>query len=682
MKLNILTKLQLPTALVVLVVMAGSALFTASLVTSQMEEQFYGELKAVNNAVAKNVSTAYLSFQTDMATVSVDPSIIALLKALAAGQKADDVAKKVTEALAYYKKTFVQYRDLGVIMPTGVIPASTSPGAVGASAAQRAYFQQAMQGKYTTSEPLHSLDNNLKTMVIGSPVRDEGGKVIGIVYADMDCRTLGENTIGDIKIGSTGYPFLVDARGLMMAHPNLDLVQKFDARTSDWGRQVMGKTEGQLTYKTMQGVSRLMHFQLEKSSQWYVISALDATEIAAVTDRLRNISLAITVAGVLLICLVIYSILRPIIRDLLRGVSFASTVAEGNLNEELNIRRADELGTLFEALRNMVANLKKSIASAEEESRNAREQSAKAQEAMRAAEAAGQDAARKTESMQQAAARLGEVVGVVSSASEQLSAQITQSERGASEQASRVAETATAMEEMNATVMEVARSAGDASQATAVTRQKAVTGAQVVQQVVSSIREVQQQSLALKADMGALDQNAQAINQIMGVISDIADQTNLLALNAAIEAARAGEAGRGFAVVADEVRKLAEKTMASTTDVGNAIKAIQVSADKSMSQVDAAVVTIERATALAGQSGEALAEIVDMVDGAADQVRSIATASEQQSSTSEEISRSVTQVNNIATETSRAMQEASQAVNELARQAQTLTRLMEDMRKI
>ena len=166
----------------------------------------------------------------------------------------------------------------------------------------------------------------------------------------------------------------------------------------------------------------------------------------------------------------------------------------------------------------------------------------------------------------------------------------------------------------------------------------------------------------------------------MAVISDIADQTNLLALNAAIEAARAGEAGRGFAVVADEVRKLAEKTMASTTDVGHAFKAIQDSAAKSMDQVDLTVGNIEKATELAIRSGDALREIVGMVDDTADQVRGIAAASEQQSASSEEINKSIMQVNTIAGETASAMQEAARAVSELAEQAQVLTGLIRELK--
>ena len=300
---------------------------------------------------------------------------------------------------------------------------------------------------------------------------------------------------------------------------------------------------------------------------------------------------------------------------------------------------------------------------------------------MQQAEAAGKEAQAKTEAMLVAADKLETVGNIVSSASAELSAQIEQSDRGAAESASRLSEAATAMNEMNATVQEVAKNAGSASAASAETREKAEAGAQVVEKAVHSIEEVHQMSLDLKEDMTQLNEHAQDITRIMGVISDIADQTNLLALNAAIEAARAGEAGRGFAVVADEVRKLAEKTMASTNDVGNAIKAIQESTSKSMTGVDNAVERIGEANELASRSGAALQEIVATVEATADQVNAIATASEEQSAASEEINQSIVQVNDMSKQTAEAMAEAAKAVSDLAAQAQGLTDLIRELKE-
>jgi methyl-accepting chemotaxis protein len=277
------------------------------------------------------------------------------------------------------------------------------------------------------------------------------------------------------------------------------------------------------------------------------------------------------------------------------------------------------------------------------------------------------------------AARADQVSVRVASAAEELSSQIEQSSRGSEEQTHRVDETATAMEEMNATVLEVAKSASNAAETADQAKAKAEDGSKIVGMVVKGIDEVKQQAEEMKNDMGTLGKQAEGIGQIMNVISDIADQTNLLALNAAIEAARAGEAGRGFAVVADEVRKLAEKTMTATKEVGDAIRGIQDGTKKNIDNVERSGKTIEEATVLANKSGVALHEIVSLVESTSDQVRSIATASEQQSSASEEINHSIEDVSRISSETSDAMRQSAQAVTELADQAQILKNLIEEM---
>ena len=283
------------------------------------------------------------------------------------------------------------------------------------------------------------------------------------------------------------------------------------------------------------------------------------------------------------------------------------------------------------------------------------------------------------QNMQNIAMELEQVANIASSASEELSAQIELSEKGATDQADRVATTATALEEMNATVLEIARNAGTTSDSASNVRSEATAGSESMQECVKAMVEVKEESLKLQSEMGVLSEQAQAINEIMNVISDIADQTNLLALNAAIEAARAGEAGRGFAVVADSVRNLAEKTMASTTDVGSAISAIQKSTSDNTKLVMDAVEKIEKVTEMVSHAGEALLGIVQLADSTADQVRAIATASEEQSATSEEITQSVDSINNIAKENANNMQEARKAVEEMVSQTHVLSQLIEQL---
>ena len=398
-------------------------------------------------------------------------------------------------------------------------------------------------------------------------------------------------------------------------------------------------------------------------------------------NKSNMMGISLTVLSIFISVLLTIMIVRNSVRQLGKDPGELNTIARRVVDGDYNVDDGGKKMGVYGAIVEMVHALKSHIENAQRESENAREQSAKAQEAMRQAEDASREAKAKTEAMLAAADKLEEMGSVVSSASTQLSAQIEQSDRGASESAQRLSEAATAMNEMNATVQEVARNAGSASSASAETREKAEAGAQVVEKAVRSIEEVHQMSLELKGDMAQLNEHAQDITRIMGVISDIADQTNLLALNAAIEAARAGEAGRGFAVVADEVRKLAEKTMSSTNDVGNAIKAIQESTAKSMSGVDNAVERIGEATELANQSGQALQEIVATVEATGDQVNAIATASEEQSAASEEINQSIVQVNDMSRQTAEAMGEAAKAVSDLAAQAQGLTNLIQELKQ-
>ncbi|WP_051261872.1 methyl-accepting chemotaxis protein [Desulfovibrio inopinatus] len=267
----------------------------------------------------------------------------------------------------------------------------------------------------------------------------------------------------------------------------------------------------------------------------------------------------------------------------------------------------------------------------------------------------------------------------IAEASANVAHQVEQASESASVQQARIGEASTAMQQMSASILEVARSAGLAVETATNAKEKAANGASIVGDVIQGIEAIHQTSIGLKDDMSALGKQAEAIGQVMNVISDIADQTNLLALNAAIEAARAGEAGRGFAVVADEVRKLAEKTMNATKEVGDAIQGIQQGTKKNIENVERSVTKIEEVNTLSGSSGESLREIVSLVDETTDQVRSIATAAEEQSAASEEISRSIEDVSTLCAETTQAMVDSTQDVDALAHQAQELNQLIETM---
>ena len=547
----------------------------------------------------------------------------------------------------------------------------------------REYIQAALANKRGfSSTPTKSFATGKIIVSVTAPVLDAGGKVLGGIGMSYAIDELEKNYIQSIKMGQSGYPYIISPKGIFVAHPDSSLALQ-DHSANPGIRDMLGAPSGQGVSFQRNGVDKMLAWYTVPYWNWKVALVMDTAEIQAPAVQQRNVMLGLGLGAIVLLVAVSLLALEKIaIRPLRQLQAYAGTVADGDLNARLDLRLKNEIGKLADALRTMVENLKAKIAEADENTRKAQAESERAAQATAEAEAARAAAERaKAEGMLQAADQLEGVVVTVNTASEQLSAQVEQSSRGAERQSARASETATAMEEMNATVLEVARNAAEAADSAKNAKTKAEDGAGVVAQVVESIGNMRHQALGLKDEMTVLGQQAESIGQILGVISDIADQTNLLALNAAIEAARAGEAGRGFAVVADEVRKLAEKTMTATKQVGDAIHEIQSGTRKNVDNVDHVVQVVVSTTELAGKSGEALHEIVALVDTTAQQVQSIATAAEEQSSASEEINHSIEDVNRISAETSAAMRHASAAVTELAQQAQVLRGLIDQMKQ-
>ncbi len=276
--------------------------------------------------------------------------------------------------------------------------------------------------------------------------------------------------------------------------------------------------------------------------------------------------------------------------------------------------------------------------------------------------------------------RLEGVVSALSDAAGLLASEIGGVGEQAEKVAAHMASTATAMDEMSATVVEVAGNAEDAAGTSQSVLEKSRAGEGTMVSGMEIINAVREESLRLKEHMGSFAAQARNIGTVLTLIRDIADQTNLLALNAAIEAARAGEAGRGFAVVADEVRKLAEKSMDATREVEKAVRAICDGAEISSAAVDGAVKGIGSIADQATMARAALEDIAAFSEDASSKVRSIAAAATEQSAAAEEINRSVNGVNHLSAEVARSVRTSVGAVDELTRQAGILTDILSRMR--
>ncbi|WP_045217090.1 methyl-accepting chemotaxis protein [Desulfonatronovibrio magnus] len=423
--------------------------------------------------------------------------------------------------------------------------------------------------------------------------------------------------------------------------------------------------------------------RLENRVETAEIVYIPMSSIYATIRNANQVLFVLGALGLISIVAAVYILFSKMISSpLSRLRQYTLAVEQGDLDTDIKGTFRGELASLKSAVQGMVLKLKEKILEAEDKTQEAEKESQKAMNAVQEAEEARKKAEMaKAEGMQHAASNVEIIVDRVTGSIQDLSTQVKHASDSAHSQNERVAESSTAMEEMNATVLEVSRNASSVAERADESKEKALLGSEIVQKAVDAIMKVQNQADSLRDNLGGLGKEAEGISKIMNVIDDIADQTNLLALNAAIEAARAGEAGRGFAVVADEVRKLAEKTMNATKEVSQAISSIQDGTKTNIQAMEDAVLVVQEATELARKSGKALEEIVSLVSAAADDVRSIATATEEQSASSDQITISLEEISRLSSDTAKVMDNSDQALKELLMQVQKLQDLVKEMKE-
>jgi methyl-accepting chemotaxis protein len=316
---------------------------------------------------------------------------------------------------------------------------------------------------------------------------------------------------------------------------------------------------------------------------------------------------------------------RSIVRPVNQTISDANFLSEGNLRREILVDRNDEFGKQAAVMKGMVEKWRDIIGSIKLASDS------------------------------------------VAAAGSQFSGSAVHMSEGANQQAERAHQVATASEEMSQAVLDIAQNAASIASRASEAASTAKNGGITVEAAVKEVKEIASTVEESAGHITSLSQLSQKIGDIIGIINEIADQTNLLALNAAIEAARAGEHGRGFAVVADEVRKLAERTTGATSEVSGIIREIQTKVTSSVSSIGQVSAKVDRGVDLSSKAGTELHTIVKTVDDLQQMVQQIATAIDEMSATSDQISKDIESISGISAQTSQSSGEVTKASQELAR---------------
>jgi len=278
--------------------------------------------------------------------------------------------------------------------------------------------------------------------------------------------------------------------------------------------------------------------------------------------------------------------------------------------------------------------------------------------------------------MRSAVAEITEHAETIADATEEVSASATQVALSSRTQQDQTTQVATAMHEMSSSVVEVSSNAGLAAEASRTSADTAKQGGKIVQEALANMRTIAQSVETSAKKIQDLGKSSDQIGKIVAVIEDIADQTNLLALNAAIEAARAGEQGRGFAVVADEVRKLAERTAKATKEIADMIQNVQKETATAVAQMQAGTAQVEMGVATTAKAGTSLEQIIVEAQHVGDMVSQIAAASNQQSETASQINQNVEQIARITTESSAGVHESAKACENLSTLASELQQIV------
>ncbi|ATG75166.1 methyl-accepting chemotaxis protein [Zobellella denitrificans] len=352
------------------------------------------------------------------------------------------------------------------------------------------------------------------------------------------------------------------------------------------------------------------------------------------SDWSRIIILSVTAAALVLGVLFAWLITLGIINPLKLLVSQANRIAEGDLSQDIRHQRKDELGRLMDRMQTMTLNLRQLVS------------------------------------------ELSNSATHIATSAEELSAVSEQTRTGVNQQRMELEQVSTAMNQMAATVQEVARHAETAFGSARTADSDASAGDQKVTLTIAHINELAEEVRRSLATINQLESESLNIGSILDVIKGVAEQTNLLALNAAIEAARAGEHGRGFAVVADEVRALASRTQQATSQIETLIQGLQSKAQESVTMMGKSASMAEETVAIANEAGDSIHAITRSVSDIQQMNSQIATASEQQSSVAEEINRSVFSIREVSEHSAAATEQTASSSSELARLGTELQRLI------
>ena len=632
---SVRTKIVVPTILLFILSLGASTWLTYRVSRAAMEQAAMDSMNQMADSTIKNITSWVGERQRDIllwGDVALFGNIVG-----AASPTAGMVAEGM-QLLKRFNLDAPYYETIVLVDRQGNAICSTAPeGSQTFNVAERDYFQQAMTGAVAVSEVIRSKVSGNPVFVVAVPVRVKA-QPAGVLLGALDLKSFTRKFVEPVKIGPSGYVFVTDRRGVICSHPDASLIMATNLASFSFGPEILKHKNGSMHY-IYKGEEVLAAYRTDPVFGWIVVARALAREVMTSTRTIRNLNLMVGLAAILLTTLVLLMLSRSITHTITDLAGVAGLITRGRLAEarqaiaQINRRRRpprDETGQLWHSMSAMANSL-------------------------------------------------NSLVGQVQQSSVQLVSTATEIEAAAREQASVIAnfgasttQVVTASRQISTTSQELSQTMETVKNVAEGTVTLADTGRAGLTGMESSIRQLVKAAASISDKLAAINAKAGTISGVVTTITKVADQTNLLSLNAAIEAEKAGQYGQGFAVVAREIRRLADQTAVATLDIEHMVKEMQSAVAAGVTAMDKFSGEVSRGTQTVETISRPLAGIITQVKDLAPKFETVNDGMHAQSQGAQQISQALTQVSTGAVKTAESLRQFNEATAQLRNAAQRL----------